>query len=655
MIPDSYFDLNHQVLLAVAILLLVVSTFTHELTRKQNLGLLLLLCGTFILKLFVISVDPFLNLWDEQFHALVAKNLASDPFTPKLWPDTVMEHDYRAWVRNHIWVHKQPWFLWQMAMSIKILGPTAFAVRLPDAICFTFAVFCLYRIGKIFFTPRIGFVAAILFATNFFFAEMMVSNEPTDHNDIIFICYILASIWAFAEYRQQPKLKWQLLIVLFCSFAVLTKWLPGYLVFGIWFVYLIQQPRPFVSQRKEWIQMISTFLLSLILPMSWQVYIHTRFPQEAAYEKEHNWRHITEALDGHVGDNLFYLDNITRTFAPYAPFFILFGVFLLIRFAKEKKIYWSMFIISVIVYIFFTFVQTKMHGFTAIVYFIFYLGFGAVAELLYQRISFKPLVGKLVLAVLISMTAVIYFNIEAFQKQHTLWKKAEFGILNYRNHNLDWRLTCAKLKKDLGDDKYVIFNVDWVDPVKTMFYTEHLAYSEMPGEADLKRAKEKGYKVAFLDNGKLPTYILQDTSFYIFRGLQDVVLFSDTVEMRLNDTGYVCISPEGFLYTGRDYGSPIVVTLNGNGYVRLSNLSGKILSSRMIDNGRLVFEKDLCEVYERFVLVKEQNGKFTIRTPFKEDIVIPQYEKYFYTKSNTGQSFTVDFIKRKNGIPAVIK
>ena len=68
---------------------------------KFGLGLLIL--SGFLIRLLMISLDPFLHDWDERYHALVAKNLSQYPFKPMLRVDPIMAYDMEAWCCNHIW------------------------------------------------------------------------------------------------------------------------------------------------------------------------------------------------------------------------------------------------------------------------------------------------------------------------------------------------------------------------------------------------------------------------------------------------------------------------------------------------------------------------------------------------------------------------
>ncbi len=236
---QNYFTPTETLLLILAGILFLASIFFFHYTKKINTSVLLLLSGTFVLKLFQIHLDPYLNNWDEMFHALVAKNLSHHPFLPTLYPAEVLPYDYKDWTNNYVWVHKQPLYLWQMALFIKIFGAKVWAVRLPSAICAAFAAYCIYRIGKNLANVNIGYYGALFFSTSYFFGELAAGSQMTDHNDLVFITYVTASFWAFTEYVNHPeqKTKWIIWIGIFGGMAVLTKWLVGLLIYLFWFLY----------------------------------------------------------------------------------------------------------------------------------------------------------------------------------------------------------------------------------------------------------------------------------------------------------------------------------------------------------------------------------------------------------------------------------
>ncbi|MCB0538920.1 MAG: hypothetical protein KDE33_15510, partial [Bacteroidetes bacterium] len=107
-------------------LLFVVFFF---LKQKYNYALLLLILAGITLRIYT-SNDKYLHKWDERYHALVAKNMMEEPFVPKLYKNPVLNYDYKNWTGNHIWVHKQPFPLWSIALSFKLFGVNELALRL---------------------------------------------------------------------------------------------------------------------------------------------------------------------------------------------------------------------------------------------------------------------------------------------------------------------------------------------------------------------------------------------------------------------------------------------------------------------------------------------------------------------------------------------
>ena len=127
----------HLILLIFGTFALCASLFAYR-KSKFKWALILLITGGFLLRLFV-ATDDFLHPWDERYHALVAKNMISSPFVPKLYDNPVLSYDYTNWTGNHIWVHKQPFPLWLMAASMKVFGTNEVAIRIPSLLLSTFS------------------------------------------------------------------------------------------------------------------------------------------------------------------------------------------------------------------------------------------------------------------------------------------------------------------------------------------------------------------------------------------------------------------------------------------------------------------------------------------------------------------------------------
>ncbi len=89
----NYFDSSNLILLVVGLIILTASVSVFEMLHKTRLSLVLLFFAGIFICSFMAMLDPFLNSWDEQFHALVAKNLLSHPFSPTLDDKTPRPYD----------------------------------------------------------------------------------------------------------------------------------------------------------------------------------------------------------------------------------------------------------------------------------------------------------------------------------------------------------------------------------------------------------------------------------------------------------------------------------------------------------------------------------------------------------------------------------
>ena len=108
--------------------------------------------------------------------------------------------DYNKWDRYIIWLHKQPLFLWQIALSFKIFGVSEFTLRLPSVLLGTVFVLITYRSGKLLIDHNVGYVAGLLLITTIYILELVAGRQQLDHNDIAFLVYVSLSIWSFIEY-----------------------------------------------------------------------------------------------------------------------------------------------------------------------------------------------------------------------------------------------------------------------------------------------------------------------------------------------------------------------------------------------------------------------------------------------------------------------
>jgi 4-amino-4-deoxy-L-arabinose transferase-like glycosyltransferase len=471
--------------------MIVSNVLKRGLKTKEHVILLLITISGLAMRLYMAHVDPFLHPWDERFHALVARNMMNDPFKPMLRANPVTNnYDPHIWCCNHIWVHKQPLFMWQMAASMKLFGVSEFTMRLPSVFMGTIMIVLLYRLVVLYtHNSRIALIASGLLAFSNFHMLMIGGIQGMDHNDVALGFYVLASIWAYAEYVKNPKWYWIPLIGLFAGCAVLNKWLLGLLVFAGWGINILIHLR---GDRvfKKITHFVLAMLVCCVVFVPWQLYILHAFPNEAKFEFEFNRRHITEALEGHTGTIFFYLKNMPVLFGQGVFLFLLIGVALAFfgkKYDKTLKI--ALLSEIIIVFLFFSLiVATKVNT-----YFFFVaplcLVFSAAA--IYQ---FCLLIKKTYFIIPV-LCGVCFFVLDPVQIRNYL--SSDNVERNNRIYNAN---IYRNLKKLLPPDTKLIMNMNSFEDIDVMFYNNDITANHwlLPDE-DINLIKQKKLRIAVFE------------------------------------------------------------------------------------------------------------------------------------------------------------
>ena len=502
----------------IGFVLLIASFITFYWSKKWGIRMLMLASG--FLGYFMASLDPFLNLWDEQQHALVAKNMAENPFKPMLYKTPLVEYDHRSWISNHVWIHKQPLFLWQMAIFIKIIGAKVIAVRLPSVILHAILPYLIYRIGTIARNETTGFIAAIFICCANFPLEMVAGRYATDHNDMSFLFYVSWSVMCWMEYQKSKDKKWLIWLGVSAGCAVLVKWLMGLIIYACWFLVISIQNKFKVWQFKNYLVMIKPFLISLLVFLPWQIYCFIRFPKEAAFEMGESASHFSNVVEGHKGDwNYHLLEGFHTLYfkasyllADWMIYLVLLLVIVGIWKMKDNAYRLLIAIMILFVYVFFSLAATKMLGFTLIAMPLVFIGIAASFDWLrelWSKLIKVPVLSYFILGILMISPTWQLLKLDKITQKHSL----EFPHVNdNRQVELEELAFCDYLTNKYGEQKIVIFNanITAVGFIPIMFATDYVAYGHKPSNEHIELVIEQGYKVVMLDRQDLSEEFLLD-------------------------------------------------------------------------------------------------------------------------------------------------
>ncbi len=438
--------------------------------------MLLMLCGL-SLRVFC-SHDVFLHAWDERYHALAAKHLLSNWHIPTLYTKPVLPYNPADWMTNYYWVHKPPLPIYSIALSYKLFGVNVYALRLPSIVLTTLGILLMYKLGSFFKNKKVGFIAAFLFSINGLIIELTSGRVATDHVDIFFLFFILLSVVLTYNFIHTRKTIYNILVGVSLGCAILSKWLPAFIVLPIWSLLVWHSGK--YSFKHMLLQLLIIIGISCIIFIPWQLYIYNNFPLEATAEAEHNVRHIFEVLGEKCTGPWYYFINQIRI--NYGELIYL-PIFYFIYKAIQPKLQWhyiAIFTWFIVPFLFFSYAVTKMQA---------YLLFTAPALFVITAIFYEDVKAYTFKSKNKYIQPILLVLLLALPARYCLERVKPFSI----NTSAVWTQDLKDLYK-ITDTNTVLFNCK--KPIDAMFFTNiAAAYYSTPSQKEVDSITANNYKV----------------------------------------------------------------------------------------------------------------------------------------------------------------
>lgn len=474
--------------------------------RKYKAALIVLIAAAGLIRFSITVYDPYLNLWDERYHAVVAKNMIDDPFKPMLYSDPVLPYNMEHWNFNHIWLHKPPLFLWQMSLSMKIFGLNEFGLRFPGALLSLLTVLLIYSLARRWLNKHIAFYAALLYTFTSYILDLVSGYHHSEQNDTVFIFYVTLSLWAWTRHIDKRRWYWIVLIGLSAGAAVMVKWMSGLAIFGVWGIVILCSP-DLRKRMVSYLEIAIAFIISLVVFMPWEIYTRRAFPAEHAFEAMEKTRHFLEPVEGHFGDAFWHFNKLDIIYAAGVKILLIPALILLWRRLKRVEIKLGFILFFSLIFVFYSIAETKMPAFTLPGLAVVYMGLGTVFYELFLlfRVRYKRLryIGRISAIVLLTASIFWFLNVDHIKKLHTCWKY-EQGV---------WRKEWAnspRVFKEINEKDFpkgtVFINLREFDHAQMMFYTDFTAYSGIPNDENMEILKESGRQVVAFDNHEIEDF-----------------------------------------------------------------------------------------------------------------------------------------------------
>jgi 4-amino-4-deoxy-L-arabinose transferase-like glycosyltransferase len=299
--------------------------------------------------------------WDEAIYAKIAKNMV-----------TGKSYLSQTWWGGLPWFEKPPFYMWSMALFMKILGFTELAARLPSAIFGLGTVILVYLMGVHIFKDKVvGFLSGFALLTTFHFLyysrASMLDVTSTFFVTLSLYVYFLVSGNRVKTGKPSPK-PWQnpwTLAGLSCGFAVLTKGVVGFLPIPIIFLNEIinegylKEPFSRVRWKNYW-----TFGLACIAVfLPWHLIMYVQYGNEFLnnYIGYHVITRATQEIEDKGMPIWWYLEVMKVSMRIW--FVVLLAAFpfaVYVGFWKDYKSYRFLVIWSVFVLALFSLAKSKL-------------------------------------------------------------------------------------------------------------------------------------------------------------------------------------------------------------------------------------------------------------------------------------------------------
>lgn len=425
---------------------------------------------------------PNLHLWDERFHALVAKNIALHWWAPTFYFHPLLEYDPSNWQGNHVWLHKPPLALWLGGLCLKIFGVTEWAYRIPSFLFGTISIFLTYQIAKRLFDEKTALLAAFFHALS---GHLLIFNSGTygmDNIDNALFFFTELSVWLWIKRLQDGKRIGILFSGLAIGLGLLSKSYPALLAWGLFVSLMIFKK---YRTREHWMESFLMLIVALAVAMPWRIYSHHRWPAEFSAAEKLQWGHFNESqLSGQKTEWLYHFKNLPRDYGEFV--IVALPLFFWMLCKNRSENFWIAALWFFVPYVLFSFAETKI---TTLVNYcappIFIAMSAATIFLLQKSKEVSSAFNARFLYGLVCVGFILFLRV-------TGEKLIQIGTGLFAVP----KKSVIEMVRPIQDSQAVLFNCPQY--TEAMFYSDITTYPSLPGAEQFDHLVSQGYTV-FVD------------------------------------------------------------------------------------------------------------------------------------------------------------
>lgn len=302
------------------------------------------------LLLLAVAINFFYNI-----HEVPLFDLDEGAFS-EATREMFVRNDFSTTYLNGEPRHDKPILIyWLQAASVSIFGLNEFALRLPSALSSTLWVFGIYFFTSKLVNRETGLFAAIILAST---VEVSIIAKAATADALLNFLLAATMMMLFLYYKKQEK-RYLYLTFLFMGLGFLTKGPVALMIpFIVSFIFYFLKKR-----MHDWVRAVFNPIGIVIFTATALPWYAVQYFQEGNHFIEgfffkHNIGRLSDPMESHGGNILFYIPVILVGLIPYTA--ILFLILKKFRVILQNDLQLYCLIWFSFVFIFFSFSGTKL-------------------------------------------------------------------------------------------------------------------------------------------------------------------------------------------------------------------------------------------------------------------------------------------------------
>jgi 4-amino-4-deoxy-L-arabinose transferase-like glycosyltransferase len=221
---------------------------------------------------------------------------------------------WTALLQPHGYLDKPPLLFFVSSLSIKVLGPTTFAYKLPSFLMVVLGIYATFRLGKLLYDKNTGIVAAVVLGSS----EGFIYFTNDVRTDALLAGAVIFSVWQLTEFLHSGRVRYFVGGFFGVGLAMLAKGPIGLMVPALAIGSYLVGKRDFKMFFKWYWSVGALIVGAMLAPMLWGLYMQYGLHGIKFFFWTQSFGRITGQSSWHDASGyFFFVHTFLWAFAPW--------------------------------------------------------------------------------------------------------------------------------------------------------------------------------------------------------------------------------------------------------------------------------------------------------------------------------------------------